>query len=130
VDLNQDKGEIDMRSMIVGIVAVFACLTFCFPAVGSELEATVKPRPVYTAHDATVVTAGVFGKATVFSLMVGTSTTAAYFMAPQSYGNQMLAIALAALANGRKIQIWKDDSISAGGVTVNAATPLYGMALE
>ena len=120
-----------MGTKIIGmVIAVFMCLTICFPAAG---EAVV----TYTPHDATVVSVGPYGPGaatgvTVFSLTitVGTSTTTKYYKAAAGREKEMQAVAMAALINGRTIRVWKDDTASQTGASIPLAIPLYGMELK
>jgi len=113
-----------MGTKIIGtVIAIFLCLTICFPVTSDAVT--------YTAHDATVVSAGPYGTTVVvFSLKVGTSTTAKYYKAATGREKEMLAVAVVALTNSRTIRIWKDDTTSTGGATIGLATPLYGMELK
>ena len=113
-----------MGTRIIGMaIAILVCLTIGFPITSAAVT--------YTAHDATVVSAGPYGTTVVvFSLKVGTATTAKYFKAATGREKEMLAIAVAALTNSRTIRIWKDDAASPGGATIGLATPLYGMELK
>ena len=119
------EGDVGMGTKSIGmVIAVFTCLTICFPMTG---HATI------VSSVATVVTALPYGSGTtaltVFSLKVGTATTALYFKAPAGREKEMLAVAIAAMTNFRKVRLYK-DSTSLGGATPATATVIVGMELK
>jgi hypothetical protein len=112
------------------IVAVFICLTLCFPVNGHAEGLGRTPPVFYSAHEATVVSVGLVGSSIVFNLLVAASVNPMYYRAPAASADRMLAIAIAARSNSRTIRIWKNDVISIGGDNPATATLLYGMELE
>ncbi len=106
---------------VLAAVSLFIC---CIPLTGHS---------AIVASDATVVSAGPYGSGatsiTVFYLKVGTATTAKYFKAPAGREKEMLAVAIAALTNSRKVRLYK-LSTSLGATTPTAATLIVGMELK
>lgn len=113
----------DIKKAII-VIVIFICLITCLCVVGYA---------AVVASDATVISAGPYNSGssslTVFSLKVGTSTTAKYFKSPPGREKEMLAVAIAAMTGSRKIRVYKDTT-SLGGSTPASATVIIGMELK
>jgi len=113
-----------MNAKCIGIFLAVFLFILCISTIGYS---------AVVASNATVISAGPYGfgtKAiTVFSLRIGTDPTAKYFKAPSGREKEMLAVAIAAITNTRKIKVYKNSN-SLGGSTPATATLLFGMELK